>query len=75
MIKYIVMFKKIIVLSWVFMLSISCTNSNSNSIELSSPNDNLKLLFNVDQNGRMFYQLHKNEDLLIYNSHLGIEIK
>ena len=64
--------KKIITLLTSIFLIISCSSPNN---KVSSPNKNICLSFNIDEDGFMSYNVKVNNNIFIDDSQLGFEAK
>ena len=64
--------KRIILIIISIILSSSCSSHKN---EISSPNKNIHLTFNVDDEGFMSYNIKVNDNIFIDNSQLGFEAK
>ena len=64
--------KRIILIIISIILSSSCSSRKN---EISSPNKNIHLTFNVDDEGFMSYNIKVNDNIFIDNSLLGFEAK
>ncbi len=64
--------KKIIFIIISFLLMTSCT---SRKTEVASPNKNIRLAFNIDNEGFMSYNVKVNGSIFIDDSQLGFEAK
>ncbi len=64
--------KKIITLLTSIFLIISCSSPNN---KVSSPNKNICLSFNIDEDGFMSYNVKVNDNIFIDDSQLGFEAK
>ena len=64
--------KRIILIIISIILTSSCSSRKN---EISSPNKNIHLTFNVDDEGFMSYNIKVNDNIFIDNSQLGFEAK
>ncbi|MBQ5689476.1 MAG: glycoside hydrolase family 97 protein [Bacteroidales bacterium] len=64
--------KRIILIIISILLTSSCSSRKN---EISSPNKNIHLTFNVDDEGFMSYNIKVNDNIFIDNSQLGFEAK
>ena len=64
--------KRIILIIISIILTSSCSSRKN---EISSPNKNIHLTFNVDDEGFMSYNIKVNDNIFIDNSLLGFEAK
>ena len=64
--------RKIITFLISIFFIISCSSPNN---EVSSPNKNIRLSFNIDEDGFMSYNVKVNDNIFIDDSQLGFEAK
>ncbi|WP_033959992.1 glycoside hydrolase family 97 protein [Psychroserpens jangbogonensis] len=57
------------------LLIVSCNSSEVKSLELSSPNNAIKVGFNLSQSGKPYYMVTKEDKVIIDTSYLGFEFK
>ena len=57
------------------LLIVSCNSSEVKPLELSSPNNAIKVGFNLSQSGKPYYMVTKADKVIIDTSYLGFEFK
>lgn len=66
--------KNIPLLILTLILIASCSKKNINVLNVNSPDSNIKVQFNVDQNGQPYYLSQFNNQVVVDTSYLGFEI-
>ena len=59
----------------IFLGFCSCSNTNTRLIEVASPNSNISVGFNIDREGKPFYTVEFNNQVVVDTSYLGFEFK
>ncbi|WCO01255.1 glycoside hydrolase family 97 protein [Psychroserpens ponticola] len=66
--------KAILIVISAFLV-LSCNASEVHALKVSSPNNILKVSFNLSENGQPFYRVVKDDKVIIDASYLGFELK
>jgi len=66
--------KAILIIISAFLM-LSCNSSEVQPLEISSPNNSIKVSFNLSQTGKPYYRVAKEGKVIIDTSYLGFEFK